>query len=385
MARRAASTQAKTRQKAPGETDRRRVLVLQGGGALGSYQAGVFEALQHGDYEPDWVAGISIGAINAALICGNPPERRVERLRAFWERITSPVHVGMLPDAVRAFWEGQLGAWRAAALGQPGFFHPRAPADWLDGSTPTSYYDIAPLRRTLEEFVDFDLLNDNGIRLSVGATRIDTGTMVYFDTARTRIGPDHIMASGALPPGLPPVTIDGVAYWDGGLVSNTPLQYILAQTPRSDSLIFQVDLFPAEGEPPRSINETLERAKDIRYASHSRAAAVAEGERHNLRTLAADLLDHLPDTLAENGLIGRLRAAACPTRMDVMHLVYRPERPLGADKDYQFDRFSAKTRWQTGHRDAANALAAAPWRAPHEPGVGFRRFDLVDGQEPERS
>ncbi len=234
----------------PASYDKKVGLVLQGGGALGSYQAGVYEALGASEYQPDWVAGISIGAINAAIIAGNAPRQRVERLRRFWETVTAP------PTFWPSWLDGslaqrqRLGSFNALLFGQAGFFAPRAPWDWLDGTPPTSWYDTSALRTTLESLVDFDRINRGDIRLSVGAVNVRTGNFAYFDSAEVAIRPEHVMASGALPPGFPAVEIDGEWYWDGGLVSNTPLQYVLAKLPRRSRLTFQVDVFAARGPLP---------------------------------------------------------------------------------------------------------------------------------------
>lgn len=225
-------------------------LVLQGGGALGSYQAGVYEALASSDYKPDWVAGISIGAINAALIAGNSPEMRVEKLREFWRTITTsaiwPVRISDLVNGAGLPFDlgKQISAMHALMFGQSNFFAPRKPTDWWFGHTPTSYYDTSSLKSTLERLVDFDRINSREIRFSVGAVNVRTGNFAYFDNAETEIRPEHVLASGALPPGFPSVEIDGEHYWDGGLVSNTPLQYVIEYYPRRSHLIFQVDLFP---------------------------------------------------------------------------------------------------------------------------------------------
>jgi NTE family protein len=226
-------------------------LVLQGGGALGAYQAGVFEALHEVGVEPDWISGVSIGAINSALIAGNPPERRVERLRAFWDRITDRKIWHYTPDGdVFRQMRNMASSWATIVLGQPGFFETRQQSPWFSlpgAESATSYYDTAPLRETLVELVDFDLLNDPKRRFSVGAVNMLTGNFVYFDSKTTRIEPEHVMASGALPPGFPAVRIGTDYYWDGGLVSNTPLQHLLAQDDGQNSLVFQVDLFSARG------------------------------------------------------------------------------------------------------------------------------------------
>ncbi len=222
------------------------VLVLQGGGALGAYQAGVYEKLAANGHAPDWVSGISIGAINAALIAGNPPERRVERLRSFWRTVSSRLMAEptMPGERARSLFNDASASF-AVIFGLPGFFEPRIPpAMTFPPGAPEalSYYETAPLRQTLEKLVDFDLINAKKTRLSVGTVNIRTGNFVYFDNHQQIIGPEHIMASGALPPGFPPIEIDGEHYWDGGLVSNTPLQYVLDETPRPDMLIFQIDL-----------------------------------------------------------------------------------------------------------------------------------------------
>ena len=252
----------------------RRVLVLQGGGALGSYQAGAYAALCRHEFDPTWVAGISIGAINAAIIAGNPKELRVPRLKEFWQLVSSPVlwrPIGKGDHSRSAFNEASA-AW-IAAFGVPGFFTPRVPPAplWPRGTPQAiSYYDTAPLRETLTRLVDFDLINEKHVRLSVGAVNVRTGNFAYFDNAKEKIGPEHIMASGALPPGFPPVEINGEHYWDGGLVSNTPLDYVLDQEKIEDLLIFQVDLFSARGQVPDSILEAQEREKDIRFSSRTR-------------------------------------------------------------------------------------------------------------------
>jgi NTE family protein len=231
-------------------------LVLQGGGALGAYQAGVYEALAEADLHPDWIAGISIGAINGALIAGNAPKARVDRLRAFWERVTDKPcfdwgerSFWASSDAARR-WLNQVSACSALASGASGFFTPRFTAPWLHppGSTAaTSFYDTSRLKQTLEELVDFDRINAQRLRFSVGAVNVRSGNFVYFDTATHPIGPEHIMASAALPPGFPAVEIEGEHYWDGGLVSNTPLQWIADSRPHFDTLAFQVDLWNAHG------------------------------------------------------------------------------------------------------------------------------------------
>jgi NTE family protein len=220
----------------PASYDKKVALVLQGGGALGSYQAGVYEALSTSEYLPDWVADISIGAINAAIIAGNAPEKRVERLRDFWEGITAPTWPFPLFPAALMAHDRRMSSLGALLLGQPGFFAPRRATDWWPGNSPTSYYDTSALKSTLDRLVDFDRINAQEIRFSVGAVNVQTGNFAYFNNAEIKIRPEHVMASGALPPGFPAVEIDGEHYWDGGLVSNTPLQYVLECIPRRSRL-----------------------------------------------------------------------------------------------------------------------------------------------------
>ena len=352
------------------------LLVLQGGGALGSYQAGVFEALSDAGRVPNWVAGVSIGAINAALIAGNPPEQRVARLGAFWERITA--HTQFWPQTHVPGWdafEQKIGAAGAMLLGQPGFFRPRLPFEWLTGEQPVSFYDTRDLRGTLEELVDFDRINNGPMRLSVGAVNVETGNLAYFDSAQMKIGPEHVMASGALPPGMSSVEVDGQAYWDGGLVSNTPLQYVLAERQTTHSLIFQVDLFSARGRRPTNIDEVGEREKDIRYSSRTRTGTNDAGERQNRRRQVRVFLDRLPEHLQDDPVARELRDFACGALVDVVHLIYRPDVPQGAMKDFQFDRGTMQRRWAQGVSDARVSLEAAPWLAPVEEDVGFRTFD----------
>ncbi len=292
------------------------VLVLQGGGALGAYQAGVYEELHETGIEPDWVAGISIGAINAAIIAGNPPERRAERLDAFWTLVTSKLR-GRLPfdgsSIHQAFNEAS--AFLASTWGVPGFFKPRAMPPFMapDGSVSAlSFYDTGELKKTLEELVDFKLLNSGKVRLSVGAVHIKTGNVKYFDTAYMKVGPEHIMASGALPPGLPPVVIKGEAYWDGGIVSNAPLQAVIDDTPESDLAVFQVDVFSASGNTPKTIFDVYEREKEIRFSSRTRFNTDIFVRERRAQQAVGRLLDKLPPELQqteEARTLARARAA----------------------------------------------------------------------------
>lgn len=363
----------------PASYDKKIGLVLQGGGALGSYQAGVYEALASSEYLPDWVAGISIGAINAAIIAGNTPENRLKRLRSFWEEITA--HTSLWPSALGgslAAWQQKASALTALMFGQPGFFTPRTLQDWFSPGKLISYYDTSALKGTLERLVDFDRINNaREMRLSVGAVNVRTGQFAYFDSASITIRPEHVMASGALPPGFPPVEIDGEHYWDGGLFSNTPLQYVLDYSPRRSRLTFQVDVFQALGRLPSNLDEVNERDKDIRYSSRTQISSNAYRERHDVRHAINELHKLLPPDLANTEQARRLYEHGCVTEMDIMQLVYRSIEPQGASKDYEFSRSSMEVRWQQGISDARTALHASPWLAPMPKELGVRLFDAM--------
>jgi NTE family protein len=349
----------------PETYDKKVGLVLQGGGALGSYQAGVYEALATSQYQPGWVAGISIGAINAALIAGNAPGRRVERLRAFWDEITAPTSLWPAPPhGPLAEWQQRASALTSVLFGQPGFFAPRGPPDWFSPERPVSYYDTAALRATLERLVDFDRINDaREMRLSVGAVNVQTGHFAYFDSEKIAIRPEHVMASGALPPGFPPIEIDGELYWDGGLFSNTPLEYMVDVNPRRSRLIFQVDVFQAFGCLPTDLDEVNEREKDIRYSSRTRIVTEALRERHNVRHVINELHRLLPPEIAATPQAKRLYDHGCVTEMDIATLIYRPDERQGGAKDFEFSRATMEARWLAGLNDAHATLQASPWLA----------------------
>jgi NTE family protein len=360
------------------EYDKQIALVLQGGGALGSYQAGVYEAMAEYGYQPDWVAGISIGAINSAIIAGNAPEDRVARLRAFWEQVSSPSASWL--DSPLETWQDtmrRLSAMSALLFGQPGFFRPNLLRCWTTGTLPTSYYDTSDLKGTLERLLDFDRINSLETRFSVGAVNVRTGNFAYFDNARQTIRPEHVMASGALPPGFPAIEIDGEFYWDGGLVSNTPLRYILETLPRHSTLAFQVDVFAAPGELPSCLDAVSEREKDIRYSSRTRMGVETFRYAHNLRRNIAKLLAKLPDALKNEPEVEFLTGAACQTTMDIVELIYRPPAIQGPSKDYEFLRAAMLRRWNQGLSDARAALASAPWLEPAAPEVAVRTFDVA--------
>jgi NTE family protein len=361
----------------------RQVLVLQGGGALGAYQAGVYRALNQGGFCPQWIAGISIGAINAALIAGNPPGRRTPRLREFWERASSALQIPeIFASKELRPWFNEFSANWIAAFGVPGFFSPRFPPPMLQppgAPEATSFYDTDPLRRTLEELVNFDLLNSDHIRLSVGAVNVRTGNFVYFDSAHQRIGPEHIMASGALPPGFPPVEIDGELYWDGGLVSNTPLQYVLDQEVKEDLLVFQVDLFNARGEPARTLLEAVKRAKDIRYSSRTRMNTDVMLALHRAKALMRELIDEARPEQRADPRVRELEVFSQENSVTVAHLIFRPTHHDSHSRDYEFSRVAMRERWESGVQDVEQTLRHPAWLARKRPEYGVAIFDLGHG------
>ena len=368
---------------ATGRPKEERILVLQGGGALGAYQAGVYEALDAAGQMPHWVAGISIGAINAALIVGNPPERRVQRLHEFWDTVTSSFSLFASPVVPGAELHSALNdanAMLGAVFGLPGFFVPRVPAApfQMPGTAAAlSFYDTEPLRATLEQLVDFDLLNSPSTRLSVGAVNVRTGNFAYFDTANQRLDARHIMASGALPPGFPPVEIDGEWYWDGGLVSNTPLQYVLDQPQVDCRLVFQVDLFVAEGPIPTGLMQVAEREKDIRYSSRTRLNTSNALARQTLTQAARRLIAKLPSNLADDPDVQALNAASRQTAVTVVHLINRRKRYESQSKDYEFSRASMQEHWQSGRDDMDHTFGHPDWQARTTPQDGIHVFDLT--------
>ena len=366
-------------------------LILQGGGALGAYQAGAYEALAEADLHPDWIAGISIGAINGALIAGKAPEARTDKLRAFWEQVTAKQWFDRSEppspargDAVRQ-WSNQMSANLALVGGAPGFFTPRFPVPWLQPPgtmEATSAYDTSSLKATLERLVDFDRINANRMRFSVGAVNVRSGNFVYFDTKTHIIGPEHIMASAALPPGFPAVEIEGEQYWDGGLVSNTPLQWVVDSDPRLDTLAFQVDLWNARGEPPRTIAEVATRQKEIQYSSRTRAGTDNFKYIQRLRRAMSDLFQKLPVDLQNGPEAQMLRPVGDHKVYNIVHLIYRAKNYEGQSKDYDFSRASMHEHWRAGYHDAIRTLRHPEVLERPTNHEGVFTFDLShDGRE----
>lgn len=354
-------------------------LVLQGGGALGAYQAGVYQALHEAGLEPDWVAGVSIGAVNSAIIAGNKPEHRVERLEKFWMEVTSrdPYTTWFEGDNARKLRNG-LSAMHGILFGQPGFFKPVPVSGFLSprgARFATALYDTSPLYRTLEKLVDFKLINSGAMRLAVGAVNVETANFEYFVNINREIEPEHIMASGALPPGLPMVRIGRHHYWDGGLVSNTPLQHLLDNIGNNNMLVFQVDLFSAIGSIPRDMPEVLARQKDIQYSSRTRTTTDHFLQTHRLRKALRDALDKVPEKdLSEEQKVLKDNLCQLP-EINIMQLIYRQKAYEGDAKDYEFSRISMKEHWRSGYYDTRNTLKHTDWLQFHGT-PGIRSFDL---------
>ena len=348
------------------------VLVLQGGGALGAYHLGVCEELAAMEIAPDWICGISIGAINAALIAGNRPRQRLPALAAFWEKISAGLVPGFdIPDGpLREMWSEGAALW-IATTGVPGFFQPRFPPAKLQprGSIGAiSYYDTEPLRQTLNEMIDWDYLNDGPIRLAVGSVSVTTGRMHFFDSRggrdHVRITADHVISSGALPPGFPPVRIGDDWFWDGGIASNAPLQHVLDEGTEFDKNIFQVDLFPAEGPFPQTLLDAETRAQDIRYASRTRLNTNLETELSPARQIVRRVLDSCGpdlDRLSEREL-KILREFACEQHIEIAQIIYRNKAYSGKARGFEFSRPTMEAHRAAGRRDAARALAVRDWR-----------------------
>jgi NTE family protein len=355
-------------------------LVLQGGGALGAYQAGVYQALHEAGLHPDWVAGVSIGGINSAIIAGNPPERRMARLREFWETITAR-HVWLFnpdgddPRKMRNAWSSHL----TMSLGQPGFFKPNTPSPWFSprgSKTATAFYDTSPLRETLLRLVDFDLLNSGRVRYAAGAVNVLNGNFIYFDSALTEILPEHVMASGALPPAFPMVRIGTDHYWDGGLVSNTPLQHLLDNADDDNLLVFQVDLFSARGTLPRDMHDVLARQKDIQYSSRTRLVTDYFTQRNQQQALIRRLLAKIPEADLTDEERDIKRKLVDLPEITILHLIYQQTEYEGQAKDYEFSGTSMREHWESGYRDTTRTLQHRRWLKTSDRSGGVTVHDV---------
>jgi NTE family protein len=352
----------------PSQEPRQIVLVFQGGGALGAYQAGVYQALHESDVEPDWIIGTSIGAINASLIAGNEPENRLDRLEEFWRRMRRKEFWGLsswpeLSDAT-SYWSTLLG-------GIPGFFEPN-PLAFLGAHYPlgrdkAGFYSTAPLEKTLRDLVDFSLIERCTPRLTVGAAHVRTSEMRYFDSRETAITARHVMASGALPPAFPAVRIDGELYWDGGILSNTPTEAIFEDNPRRNSLIFAVHMWNPMGAEPETIWEVLHRHKDIQYSSRVASHIARQRQVHRLRHVVSELAKLIPEGARNHPAVQDLAEYGCVTRMHVVRLLAPRLDNENHTKDIDFSAGGIRRRWEAGHADTLRALRRAPWNDACDP------------------
>ncbi|OWW21112.1 patatin-like phospholipase family protein [Noviherbaspirillum denitrificans] len=363
-------------------------LVLQGGGALGAYQAGVYQALHEHGLTPDWVVGTSIGAINGAIIAGNKRPQRLDRLKAFWDEVAHSDLLDMrkVPDSARRL-NTLFTTIDTVAQGVPGmyalrWFNPFF-AGWPVEAESASFYDTMPLEETLKRLVDLDCLNtSSGIRLTVSAIKVTCGQLANFDTAHQAVNIKHVMASGALPPGFPPVRIDGDLYWDGGLYSNTPLETVLADEPRVDTICFMVDLWSPDGPEPNTLEQVYTRQKDVLYASRSRRHIDAYLRGHRLRRLVRTLRAKVPDHLLSEDVLRELDKVGIDTTMHIVRLAYAGRDWQMASKDINFSKGSIEWRWEQGYQDAMRAIDHGAWRAEAPEGAGVLVHEIgPDGRE----
>jgi NTE family protein len=369
----------------------KKIIVFQGGGALGAYQAGAYEALHEAGIRPEWIAGISIGAINSAIIAGSPEDKRVENLRRFWELVTSgprTIPIGEEP-LLRRFFNEFSASW-AATFGVNGFYKPLKfdPFAAFSGLSPIAFYDTSPLIETLDALLDFDLINKGPTRLSVGAVEIETANFRYFDSLQLKnrggIDARHIAASGALPPGFPPVEIEGKHYWDGGLVSNTPLQWIMDRRDhREDICVFQVDLFSASGRMPRDMMEAAAREKEIRFSSRTRLNTTIARQQEKVRKSLKRVLEKLPPDFADDPDVRYLLGEQDGGGTTVVHLIYQRKRYETSTMDYEFSRVTMEDHWRAGYDDVKETLACGQWVNRRIPEDGFTTIDhrhIVNGK-----
>jgi NTE family protein len=356
----------RVREKPHGE--RQFVLVLQGGGALGAYQAGVYQALHEAQIEPDWIIGTSIGAINASLIAGNAPQDRIPKLKEFWDRMA------YRPPLVVPAWTGipdTIAYWKTLLRGVPDFFEPNSGA-FLGAHVPlgtdsAGFYSTGPLERTLDKLVDFTLLYKSGPRLTVGAAHVRTSQMRYFDSRDVELGVKHIMASGALPPAFPAIRIDGDLYWDGGILSNTPTEVVFDDHPRRNSLIFAVDLWNPMGPEPETIFDVLNRHKEIQYSSRVASHLARQQQLHHMRHIITELGKLLPEDVRKTAAARELAGYGCATTMHVVRLLAPRLEKENHTKDVDFSSSSIKTRWETGYSNTMHALEQRAWENEFDP------------------
>ena len=358
-----------------------RVLVLQGGGALGAYQAGVYQALDEAGIAPDWVIGTSIGAINAALIAGSKPGERLDKLREFWKRVENGKFLGSpMPNWFTAAARNMM----AVTSGVPGFFRPN-PAAFFSQHTPlgpesAGYYSTEPLAKTLGELIDWDQVNTGGVRLTVGAAKVQTSDMVYFDSRDMPLGLPHVMASGALPPAFPAVRIDGELYWDGGILSNTPVEVVFDDNPRRNAVVFAVHLWNPHGGEPDTLWQVMNRQKDLQYSSRAAAHIKRQRQLHKMRHIIAELAKRLPDDARKENSVAEMTSWGCLTRMHVIRLLAPALEYEDHAKDVDFSPDGIKQRWEAGYRHTCETLEKAPWREPVDPMEGFILHEACGGE-----
>ncbi|MDI9818384.1 MULTISPECIES: patatin-like phospholipase family protein [unclassified Legionella] len=382
------------RQKQAKPSWKRVAFLFQGGGALGAFQVGVYEALHNAGYELDWVSGISIGAIHAAIIAGNKPENRVEKLKEFWNIVST--------QSMFSWWDYFLdldnigmrrlyNQWHAQAtilFGQPGFFQPRLINPYLlFNSTPDqiSFYDTSLLHDTLEQLIDFKILNSGQTRLTLSAVRLNDGQQVLFDTKYQEIRPEHIMASGALPEGFPAINVDGVHYWDGGIVNNTPIEVILNDLPRVSTLCFMIHLFDPESKEPATMDEVLTKKKDIIYASNHKRAIQSFCEAHDLRHAITQLYDFLPEELKHTPKVKEIRAMGCKTIMTLVKFHRHEQETDLSSKDYAFSSVAIAEGIKSGYEQGMAALKESAWLQPVSEDVGAVLYDIAPHEIAEKT
>jgi NTE family protein len=351
---RTVNASAKERPNLPG----RIVLVMQGGGAPGSYQAGAYQALHEAGIEPDWIIGTSIGAINGAIIAGNKASDRLEKLKEFWESLDP-----RLPEP----WN-QISP---LVNGVPSFFYPNPALLWgIDtpvGIEQAAMYLVEPLKKMLPTLIDFELINSGNPRFTVGLTAVETGHMRYFDSKQERIAIEHILGSSAVPPCFPAVLVDGQYYWDGGVYSNSPVEVVFDEYPRQNSVVFAVQIWPTRGPQPASLSHAFMRVKDILFGSRSRGHIKRQSELHRMRRIIRELADMLPEEQKNSSRVKELRGWGCTT---TMHLVEINAQPLEGDsnsRDFDFSRATVQKRWRAGYTDASRMISRQPWNGPIDP------------------
>ncbi|MBN9412690.1 MAG: patatin-like phospholipase family protein [Candidatus Paracaedimonas acanthamoebae] len=350
-------------------------MACQGGGSLGAYHIGALRAMQEAGYSPDTIAGISIGAFTAALIAGNTPQTRIAKLEKFWDTISWPDIPPMsnLTDEIKKF-HNTLTSLQGFLFGQPNFFSPRFPIPQMQPkgtAASTSYYDTSKLKETLLQFVDFDGINSGKLgRLILGATRVKDGQLIFFDSAKMKIGPEHVMASGSMPPGFPGMVIDGDLYWDGGCASNTPLEGIFDADPKVDTLCFMVDLFAANGKEPQDMDEVTIKLKELQFASRTAHHIEHLSKRHNLSRYLQHLMDALPADLQKDPIMKEIQDFSNDTKFDIVHIAYDKPKYEVSSSDCEFSKMSIKDRATYGYQHMKAAIEHSPWLKEREAHIG---------------